>query len=89
MSSEQEIRLDAVLDWLEKGHISTTQAAARIDPENRQVMCFACKFRRQPNSIWTPTWSPVWLLAQRPKNGSVAAGRRPVHDRSLYRASAD
>ena len=47
MSSDQEIRLNAVLDWLEKGHITTTQAAARIDPENRQVMCFASKFRRQ------------------------------------------
>lgn len=47
MSSDQEIRLNAVLDWLEKGHITTTQAAARIDPENRQVMCFACKFHRQ------------------------------------------
>lgn len=47
MSSDQEIRLNAVLGWLEKGHITTTQAAARIDPENRQVMCLACKFRRQ------------------------------------------
>jgi hypothetical protein len=47
VSSDQEIRLNAVLDWLEKGHITTTQAAGRIDPENRRVMCFACKFRRQ------------------------------------------
>jgi hypothetical protein len=47
VSSDQEIPLNAVLDWLEKGHITTTQAAARIDPENRQVMRFACKFRRQ------------------------------------------
>jgi hypothetical protein len=47
VSSDQEIRLNAVPDWLEKGHITTTQAAARIDPENRQVMCFACKFRLQ------------------------------------------
>ena len=47
MSSDQEFRLNAALDWLEKGHITTTQAAARIDPENRQVVCFASKFRRQ------------------------------------------
>jgi hypothetical protein len=47
VSSDQEIRLNAVLDWLEKGHITTAQAAARIDPENRQVMCFAGQFRRQ------------------------------------------
>jgi hypothetical protein len=26
----------------------------------------------------------VWVLALRPKNGSVAAGRRLVHDRSLF-----
>ena len=36
MSSDQEIRLNAALDWLEKGHITTTQAAARIDPESRR-----------------------------------------------------
>jgi hypothetical protein len=47
VSSDQENWLNAVLDRLEKGHITTAQAAARIDPENRQVMCFACKFRLQ------------------------------------------
>lgn len=44
MSSDQEIRLNAVLDWLEKGHITTTQAAARIDPGNRQVMHLPASF---------------------------------------------
>lgn len=30
MSDDQEVRLSAVLDWLEKGRITTDQAAARI-----------------------------------------------------------
>jgi hypothetical protein len=35
VSSDQEIRLNAVLDWLEKGHITTTTQAAALVGETR------------------------------------------------------
>jgi hypothetical protein len=34
VSSDQEIRLNAVLDWLEKGHITWTDAG----PEDGQIV---------------------------------------------------
>jgi hypothetical protein len=77
VSSDQEIRLNAVLDWLEKGHITTTQAAARIDPENRQVMCVARKFRRQrAYDARHPAADSRLIRRRRPSSTRCASRRR-------------
>jgi hypothetical protein len=51
VSSDQEVRLNAVPDWLEKGHLTTAQAAVRIDPESRQGMRSAFQYHRRTLGI--------------------------------------
>ena len=83
MSSDQEIRLTAVLDWLEKGHITTAQAAARIDPQNRQVMCFACKFRRrEPYDAWHPAADSRLIQRRRPSGRRTSSSAPMAWPRS-------
>ena len=56
MSSDREVRLNAVPDWLKKGHVTTVQVAARTDPENRQGMRSAFQYHCRTLGI-PQSWS--------------------------------